>query len=147
MVECEVARKLGGRLGAAQLQELQALAAAEILADQRGDRAEAIRYSGEFHNALARMYGNPVYVRMLTGLMPITSLLMARFKRLGGQVCVAHSHVDLISALQRGGAPAASEMRKHLVELEQSLTAPTGPGPKTLRDAFAAYRENTVSAA
>jgi DNA-binding GntR family transcriptional regulator len=147
MVECEVARKLGGRLSSAQLIELQALASAEQEADQRGDRAEAIRYSGEFHNALARMYGNPVYVRMLTGLMPTTSLLMARFKRHGGQVCVAHRHVDLISALLQGSGAAATEMRKHLVELEQSLTDAPSPGAKSLRDAFAAYRDNTESTA
>jgi DNA-binding GntR family transcriptional regulator len=142
VVECEVARKLGGRLTPEQIDELQALAQAEGEADRRGDRAEAIRLSGEFHNALARMYGNPVYVRMLTGLMPTTSLLMARFKRHGGQVCVAHRHVDLLSALQQGSGAAATEMRKHLVELEQSLTDTPRPGPSRLRDAFSAYRES-----
>lgn len=139
MVECEVARKLGGQLAPAQLAELQALARAETEADQRGDRAEAIRLSGEFHNALARMYGNPVYMRLLMGLMPTTSLLMARFKLHGGQVCVAHQHVDLISALLKGPAPAAAEMRKHLQELERSLAGPPPP-QKRLRDAFAHYR-------
>lgn len=124
MVECEVARRLGGRLTPAQVAELEALARDELEADQRGDRPEAIRLSGEFHNALARMHGNPVYLRLLTGLMPTTSLLMAHFKRHGGQVCVAHRHVDLIGALRQGAAPAAAEMRRHLVELERSLTGP-----------------------
>lgn len=147
MVECEVARRLGGRLSDTQLQELQGLALAEVEADRRGDRAEAIRLSGEFHNALARMYGNPVYVRMLTGLMPTTSLLMARFKRHGGQVCVAHRHGDLIAALVQGGGAAATEMRKHLVELEQSLTDAPRPAQRRLRDAFSAYRESQEPAA
>lgn len=142
MVECEVARRLGGQLTAEQLGELQIIAQAEIDADRRGDRAEAIRLSAEFHNALARMYGNPVFVRMLTGLMPTTSLLMARFKLHGGQVCVAHRHVDLISALLKGSAPAASEMRKHLVELEQSLVAGPAPTRRRLRDVFSAYRDD-----
>lgn len=141
MVECEVARKLGGKLSVAQLQELQTLAQAEAEADRSGDRAEAIRLSGEFHNALARMYGNPVYVRMLTGLMPTTSLLMARFKRHGGQVCVSHRHADLIVALVQGSGAAATEMRKHLAELEQSLTDAPRTEPRRLRDAFSAYRE------
>lgn len=140
MVECEVARRLGGQLSPEQIDELQTLARAETEADQRGDRAEAIRLSGEFHNALARMYGNPVYMRLLTGLMPTTSLLMARFKLHGGQVCVAHKHVDLITALLKGAAPAAAEMRKHLQELEQSLAGAPSPG-RPLRDAFAAYRD------
>jgi DNA-binding GntR family transcriptional regulator len=142
MVECEVARKLGGQLTPEQVDQLQALAQAEIEADRRGDRAEAIRLSGEFHNALAHMYGNPVYVRMLTGLMPTTSLLMARFKLQGGQVCVVHSHVDLISALLKGSGAAATEMRKHLVELEQSLVSGPRAAPRRLSDVFSAYRES-----
>ncbi|MDP3131764.1 MAG: GntR family transcriptional regulator, partial [Burkholderiaceae bacterium] len=48
-------------------------------------------------------------------------------------------HVDLISALLKGPAPAAAEMRKHLQELEQSL-AGSPPPQKRLRDAFAHYR-------
>lgn len=146
MVECEVARGLGGQLDAAQLAELQTLAQEEQDADRRGDRAQAIRLSGEFHNALARMYGNPVFVRMLSGLMPTTSLLMARFKLHGGQVCVSHRHVDLIGALQKGAAPAATEMRKHLIELERSLVSQPKPTPRPLRDVFAAYRDPPAAA-
>lgn len=140
IVECEVARRLGGRLTPEQLSELRAVAQAEQAADQRGDRAEAIRMSGEFHHALTRMHGNPVFGRLLNGLLPTTSLLMARFKVDGGQVCVAHRHVDLIDALARGSAPAAAEMRKHLVELERSLVDTPVRG-RRLRDAFAAYRD------
>lgn len=140
IVECEVARRLGGRLTPEQLAELRAVAQAEQAADQRGDRAEAIRMSGEFHHALTRMHGNPVFGRLLNGLLPTTSLLMARFKVDGGQVCVAHRHVDVIDALLRGGAPAAAEMRKHLVELERSLVDTPVRG-RRLRDAFAAYRD------
>ena len=143
IVECEVARRLGGRLTPEQLAELRAVAQAEQAADQRGDRAEAIRLSGEFHHALTRMHGNPVFGRLLNGLLPTTSLLMARFKVDGGQVCVAHRHVDLIDALLRGSAPAAAEMRKHLVELERSLVDTPVRG-RRLRDAFAAYRDSPL---
>jgi DNA-binding GntR family transcriptional regulator len=143
IVECEVARRLGGRLTPEQLAELRAVAQAEQAADQRGDRAEAIRMSGEFHHALTRMHGNPVFGRLLNGLLPTTSLLMARFKVDGGQVCVAHRHVDLIDALLRGSAPAAAEMRKHLVELERSLVDTPVRG-RRLRDAFAAYRDSPL---
>jgi DNA-binding GntR family transcriptional regulator len=141
IVECEVARRLGGRLTPQQLAELRSVAQAEQAADQRGDRAEAIRMSGEFHHALTRMHGNPVFGRLLNGLLPTTSLLMARFKVDGGQVCVAHRHVDVIDALLRGSAPAAAEMRKHLVELERSLVDTPVRG-RRLRDAFAAYRDS-----
>lgn len=139
-VECEVARRLGGHLTVEQLRELREIARAESDADARGNRGEAIRLSGEFHQALTRMHGNPIFSRLLTGLLPTTSLLMARFKVKGGQVCVAHRHVDLIAALERGAAPAAAEMRKHLSELERSLTGEPTP-KRSLRDVFSAYRE------
>lgn len=141
VVECEVARQLAGRLSAEQLQTLQHLASCEAEADRRGEHGLAIRLSGEFHQAMARMHGNPVLARWLNGLLPTTSLLMSRFKRQGGQVCVAHRHVDLIAALQKNPAAAAAEMRKHLHELEQSLTTPTAPR-RQLRDVFQAYRDH-----
>jgi DNA-binding GntR family transcriptional regulator len=141
VVECEVAKQLAGRLSAEQLQTLQDLADGETEADRMGEHALAIRLSGEFHQAMADMHGNPVMARWLNGLLPTTSLLMSRFKRQGGQVCVAHRHVDLISALQKSPAAAGAEMRKHLNELEQSLTAPTAPR-RQLRDVFQAYRDS-----
>ena len=51
----------------------------EARADALGDRAAAIRLSGDFHRALAQMAGNPVFVRVLEGLLPTTSLLMALY--------------------------------------------------------------------
>ena len=66
---------------------------------------------------------------------------MSRFKQQGGQVCVAHRHVDLIAALQKSPASAGAEMRKHLNELEQSLTATAAPR-RQLRDVFQAYRDS-----
>jgi hypothetical protein len=68
---------------------------------------------------------------------------MARFKLEGGQVCVAHRHIDLVFALQKSASVAGAEMRKHLHELEQSLT--TVPLPRRqLRDVFQAYRDDTT---
>ena len=128
-------------LSAEQLQTLQHLATSEAEADRLGEHALAIRLSGEFHQAMAHMHGNPVLSRWLNGLLPTTSLLMSRFKSQGGQVCVAHRHVDLIAALQKSPASAGAEMRKHLNELEQSLTATAAPR-RQLRDVFQAYRDS-----
>ena len=139
VVECEVARRLGGRLDEAQIAQLKSLVQAEAQAERHGERAELIRLSGEFHQALAAMHGNPVFIRLLGSLLPTTSLLMARFKQQGVQLCEGHRHIDLIAALQRGPAPAAGEMRRHLDELEQSLSRPETPR-RPLRDLFAAYR-------
>lgn len=140
VAECEIARRLGGRLQADQLDELRALAAAEQRATAAGEIGQAVRISGEFHQALARMHGNPVLMRLLDSLLPCTSVLMSRFVQGGMPVCVAHRHVDLIGALARSGAAAGAEMRRHLNELEQSLAAAAPAPAKPLRDVFAAYR-------
>lgn len=144
LLECDVARRLAGALEPAQLDELHALVRAEERATLAHDRPQAIRLSGEFHRALARMSGNPLLCRMLDGLLPTTSLLMALYQREGRPACVAHRHVELIEALQRQPATAASEMRKHLKELERSLVRPDADKPSVRpRDPFAGYREPT----
>lgn len=140
VVECEIARRLGGRLSPAQLGELRQLAAAETAADAAGDAAAAVRLSGDFHRALARMHGNPLFLRLLDGLLPSTSLLMASFKVGGGPVCVTHRHAELVAALCESPAAASAEMKRHLAELQAALTAPRAPS-QPLRDLFQAYRE------
>ncbi|MBT9489135.1 MAG: GntR family transcriptional regulator [Rubrivivax sp.] len=142
VVECEVARRLGGRLSAAQLAELRTLMLAEAEADQRGDAPAAVRLSGEFHLALARMHGNPLFTRLLDSLLPTTSMLMALYKVGGGPVCVAHRHADLVDALAADGATGAAEMRRHLKELERSLTKGRAPAATPLRDVFAPYKDS-----
>ncbi|MFO1326289.1 MAG: GntR family transcriptional regulator [Rubrivivax sp.] len=141
VAECEIARRLGGRLDAARVAELQALVDAENAATAAGDAAAAVRLSGEFHLALAAMHGNPVFVRLLRGLLPTTSVLMARFASQGQPVCVAHRHAELLQALARGPREAAAEMKQHLQELERSLAAGAAPATRALRDTFARYRE------
>lgn len=142
VIECEVARRLAARLNPQQLTELRRIVTAEVTAHAAGDRSEAIRLSGEFHRQLAQMSGNPLFVRMLDGLLPTTSLLMALYKAPGEPMCVAHSHHALLDVLEhQGGASAAAEMRRHLNEIERSLgQAPVQPAPD-LRDVFKAYRE------
>jgi DNA-binding GntR family transcriptional regulator len=144
VVECEIARRLGGRLAPPQVDELRALVEAEAAAEARGDSAAAIGLSGEFHRALARLAGNPVFVRMLDELLPTTSLLMALYKPPGRPACVAHRHQEVLAALEQAGAAgSAAEMRRHLDELERSLTPQPAPAAP-LRDVFAPYREPTA---
>ena len=142
VVECEVARRLAGKLSAAQLTALRQVVEAEARATQSQNKQEAIRLSGEFHLKLAQMSGNPIFVRLLEELLPTTSLLMALYKAPGEPMCVAHSHRQLLQVIVDGatGAGAASEMRRHLNEIERSLSH-TAPKPETaLRDVFKSYR-------
>lgn len=146
VVECEIARRLTGRLSAEQLAQLRELVQAEGTADARGDRPAAIRLSGQFHRALAQMCGNPVFVRLLDELLPTTSILMALYQSPGQPACVAHRHTELLDALARSGTVGATEMRRHLQELERSLTRGGSVKAPQLRDVFAAYRDPAESA-
>jgi DNA-binding GntR family transcriptional regulator len=141
VVECEVARRLAGRLSAEQVGVLRRIVEAEAHATVSQNKQEAIRLSGEFHLKLALMSGNPIFVRLLEELLPTTSLLMALYKAPGEPMCVAHSHQLLLSTLGQGrGVQAATEMRKHLNEIERSLSQPVRRAPTPLRDVFKAYR-------
>ena len=141
VVECEVARRLAGKLTAPQLGVLRRLVEAEAQATRLQDKQEAIRLSGEFHRMLAQMSGNPIFVRLLEDLLPTTSLLMALYKAPGEPMCVAHSHQQLLVSLCNAtGAAAATEMRRHLNEIERSLSRPAAKVAAPLRDVFRAYK-------
>ena len=142
VVECEVARRLVGKLSAAQMAELKQLVEAEARATKSQNKQEAIRLSGEFHLKLAQMSGNPIFVRLLEELLPTTSLLMALYKAPGEPMCVAHSHRTLLQAIAKGGtgAAAGTEMKRHLNEIERSLSQPTPRVVAPLRDVFKSYR-------
>jgi DNA-binding GntR family transcriptional regulator len=148
VVECEVARRLVGKLSTVQLAELRQVVEAEARATKLQNKQEAIRLSGEFHLKLAQMSGNPIFVRLLEELLPTTSLLMALYKAPGEPMCVAHSHRSLLQAIGQGtGAAAATEMRRHLNEIERSLSQPTPRAAVPLRDVFGSYKDTTGKAA
>lgn len=143
VIECEVMRRLAGRLDREQTRTLRDIVEAEHRATVAGDHREAIRLSGAFHVALARMSGNPLFARMIEELLPTTSLLIALYGAPGEPMCVLHSHHALLAALGKDSAAvAATEMRRHLNEIERALGAPPQRAAPPLRDVFAGYREH-----
>jgi DNA-binding GntR family transcriptional regulator len=123
VVESEITRRVAGKLDDCQLAVLRTLIKEEDDAEARGDSVAAIRLSGEFHRVLARFAGNPVFERFLDELLPTTSLLIALYQTEAERGCAAHQHDRLLDALGSASASAAAaEMRRHLHEIEQSLT-------------------------
>ena len=154
VVECEVARRLGGRLTPAQRTELHTLVLQEVAASARGDRAAAIGLSGRLHRRLAEWSGNPIFVRLLDELLPVTTLLMAAYTAGDRPACVSHRHIELLDAFDQSGPAAAAEMKRHLNEIERSLSpkprpqarrptqsASRAPAVRPPRDTHAGYRE------
>ena len=140
VVECEVARRLGGKLTAAQRLEMHSLVLQEVAAQRRGDRPAAISLSGRVHRTLVLWSGNPIFLRVIDDLLPTTTLLMAQYTSDGRPACVAHRHADLLDAFDRSGPAAAAEMKRHLNEIERSLSPPAAattthhPTPQTRQD-------------
>ena len=121
VIECEVARRLGGRLSPEQRHELHTLTLQEAAATARGDRPAAIGLSGRLHRALAQWSGNPVFVRVMDELLPITTLLMAMYTSGERPACVAHRHIELLDAFDHSGPMAAAEMKRHLAEIAKAI--------------------------
>lgn len=146
VIECAVARRLGGKLDAAQRRQLRQLVLQEAAADRRGDPSTAIALSGRLHRTLVQWAGNPIFLRVIDELLPTTTLLMAAYTADGRKACVSHRHAELLAAFEHSGAAAAAEMKRHLDEIERSLS-PTESGsghaterPRSARDVFAHYR-------
>lgn len=110
--------------------DAQALLAHEHAAEARGERAAAIRLSGEFHLRLAEVAGNQVLLRFLRELVAQTSLALALYGAASPPPCAEHDHDRLLRLLSAGDAEAAAEvMEQHLrdIEAQLNLTAPLRP--------------------
>ena len=139
VVECEVARRLAGQLDAAQLRRAAPRRRRRGARHRgRGDHREAIRLSGEFHLELARMSGNPIFVRMLEELLPTTSLLMALYKAPGEPMCVAHSHRALLARCAGASGRRGGHRDAPPPERDRALAGRSRPRARRrpLRDVF-----------
>jgi DNA-binding GntR family transcriptional regulator len=104
------------------LKELRANLVAQAEAETRGDRAQAIRLSGEFHIRLAETAGNSVLTKLLEGLVARTSLIIGLYGSQNGDSCAEVEHAALADALAaRDGALAANLLEDHLRHIERAL--------------------------
>ena len=109
----------------------------EAAALARGDRAESVRLSAEFHVILAEATGNAFIVQQMRELVSRTSMLVAVFEAARSTQCSCDEHRDIFSALQKGdGTAAAKAMRTHLSLIETRLrpgvSAPSRDAVETL---------------
>lgn len=106
----------------AQIRQLRQLVERERQHHERGERCTAIRLGGEFHLKLAQMAANAPLARFLNGLVPMTSLIIARYEAPRCQHCAWQEHAAIIDAVERGDATAAlGLMHEHLDHLEAKL--------------------------
>ncbi|NIF18562.1 GntR family transcriptional regulator [Pantoea sp. Cy-639] len=106
----------------AQIRQLRQLVDRERQHHEQGQRCTAIRLGGEFHLKLAQMAANAPLARFLNGLVPMTSLIIARYESPSCEHCAWQEHAALIDAVERGdGTGALALMHAHLDRLEAKL--------------------------
>ncbi|MBA6114841.1 GntR family transcriptional regulator [Pseudomonas putida] len=106
----------------AQVRQLRLLVERERQHHERGERCAAIRLGGEFHLKLAQVAANAPLARFLNGLVPMTSLIIARYESPCCDHCAWEEHAAIIDAVEAGdGAAALALMHDHLDRLEEKL--------------------------
>lgn len=106
----------------AQVRQLRELITRERECIERGQRGPAIRLSGEFHLHLAAMARNAPLAQFLNSLVPLTSLIIARYETKARTYCAWQDHVAIVEAIaQRDANAAVTLMTQHLDHLETKL--------------------------
>jgi DNA-binding GntR family transcriptional regulator len=109
-------------LSATDAKLLRAHLKTEADAMERGDRAEAVRLSAEFHYLLARATGSAFVENELQQLVSRTSMLVALFEPARSMRCGCEEHAEIVDALVAGsGADAMKAMHRHLALIETRL--------------------------
>jgi DNA-binding GntR family transcriptional regulator len=89
---------------------------------RRGDRQRAIRLSGAFHMAIARIRGEGALTRFLGSLISRSSLVIALYGRGPASACGHDEHALVVTALaSRDGRGAAALMAEHLDHILSDL--------------------------
>lgn len=91
-------------------------------ADNRRDRAEMIRLSGDFHLLIAEIAENELLRRFLADLITRESLVLLTYEQPGRPSCSNHEHEHILDAfVRKDGAQAATLMIDHLNAIEERL--------------------------
>lgn len=147
LLEPTVIERAMARAGADDLRQLAGLIQQEEQARRDGNRPQAVRLSGEFHLALARLADHATLERLLRELVSRTSLVLMRYgappaagSGAGGTTsCNCAEHRGLLTAMRRRDAPAARQlMQDHLQDLEAALCF--DPAPRLPDDLVALLR-------
>lgn len=132
MIEPLIANIAAKRARAHHVKDLERHLLKESAAHAAGDRVQAIRLSGQFHNDLAQLSGNAVLQQIVKDLVTRSSLIIGMFGKIGVVNCRDDEHAGIVQAMRSGDAILAQElMARHIehirvnVELVKGSAAPT----------------------
>ena len=111
----------------------------------RRDRGRAIRLSGAFHIAIARIGRQPILTGFLEELISRSSLVIALYGHSGRADCGDDEHRAVVEAIQnRDGDSAARLMSEHLLHIEDDLDFERQSRPMAaLADVFQSFSADT----
>lgn len=133
-IEKTLARNAAQHARKTDLAALDKVVKAEITARESGDRARAIRLSGEFHMVLARIGQNDVLAEFLHELIMRSSLIIGLFSGSNHVLCQDDEHREIAAAIRKGdGAGASDLLEAHLRHIEAQLIFDTIPEASDLR--------------
>lgn len=122
LIEPRVAEAAAKRAVAADIARLESQVAAEHAALDAGDHRRAIVLSGDFHNSIAAIAGQPIYAGFVRELVVRSSLILSLYWRRKEATCATPAHGALIEALaKQQPEAAASLMAEHITDLLDGL--------------------------
>lgn len=122
LIEATLARRAAERATPADVDRLRLQMRDERAALADGDEPTAIRLSGEFHMAIARIASHGTFEAFLRELVARSSLILLLYRRQRAQVCGTDHHIELADAIAAGdGARASALMIEHLDDIEAGL--------------------------
>jgi DNA-binding GntR family transcriptional regulator len=111
-----------------QLREIRKNVESEAVYRRANRIREAIQLSGEFHILLGKFCGNPIFAALVKQLVARTSLVVSLYENQDTMSCWHDDHGLLVKHLEAHAAgPASALMRKHLIEIEKSLSLDRQP--------------------
>lgn len=122
LLEPTTARAAAERATVQDIRLLEQHIADEHAALDRGESGLALRLSGEFHVAIARIADQKTIELFLQQLVSRSALVIALYWRRRNALCESHAHHALMEALQSQDGDAAEEVMKgHLLDLFSQL--------------------------
>jgi DNA-binding GntR family transcriptional regulator len=104
----------------------------ESAAHNSGNRREAIRLSGQFHNSLALAANNEVMIRIVKDLVARSSLIIGMFGDSGISNCRDDEHAGIVQALRSADGKLAEKlMAEHLIHIKDHLNLDRPKGGAT----------------
>jgi DNA-binding GntR family transcriptional regulator len=142
IIECEITRIVAMRASREALGPLRLNVEEEAVHRRNGRLREAIRLSGQFHILLGELAQNEILAGIVRQLVARTSLVVSLYENQSIMSCWHDDHGAFIKLLEtRRVAPAVNLMRKHLLDVEESLNFERhADGPLDLRKIYAPTR-------